>query len=445
MLRRLTGFFVAGTTAQLIGILVGIVQARTLGPSGKSVIAYAVIGLSMALTATDGLCTAVLTQVGREKRSLATVHAAVRRVAWMLGVPFGLLLASIAVAVPSQRPLLGAALVVPFAIYVQGSQGIFLAIGSSRAMIIQGALNTVVFGLVLIPVLIFAHASAYVALSIWALAWCASALYSFWACRRLTRARSAAGAAEPSRADVQNVSMEQLRWGAKNGAAMFAGYINMRIDVFLVSAVLGSTELGVYTLAVMTGELLWSVSQPVVWANLDRVAGASFEDATALVVRLTRNVLAVQFVLGLVFAAVGPPLIALVYGSRFSESGAVLECLLPGIACYAARTLMGNFILVRLNRPLFLAVSQGLSATACAVISLLMFPRFGTIGAAAATSVTYCSLVVVQALVFCRATGTRPIHLLVPTAGDVQWYKDRIRTAMGAIRRKQGSHLTESV
>lgn len=430
MLRRVTGFFATRALAQCVGILVGIVQARTLGPEGKSVLAYAAVGLSMALTATDGLNAAVLTQVGRDRLSVRLVHAALARITAVLGVPMLLLLLGIGIALPSQRPLIGAALVIPFAVYVQGTQGLFLGTGRAGMMIVQGALNSTLLGLVLIPLLIFAHFSAYAALAVWVSAWIAAAAYGLFACRTLDRAGEA-----PSSPEIRRAFVDQLHQGLKNGATMFSAYVNLRIDVFLVSAMLGARQLGIYTLAIACGELLWNLSLPVVWASLDRVAGAPIEEAAALVARLTRNVFVIEGAAALVCAAVGPPLIAFVYGSRFAGSGPVLELLLPGMAFYAARNLMGYFILVRLRRPLFLTLGQCVSALACAAISLATFPSLGIAGAALATSSTYCALVVVQAAVFCRATGISPGALLVPTREDGRWYAHRARTALGALAR----------
>ncbi len=430
MLRRITGFLMASAVTQSIAILVGIVQARTLGPGGKSVLAYAAVGLSLVLTATDGLTSAILAQSARDKRSAALVHAALLRTVGVLALPATVLIVAAGILFPSQRPLIGAALVVPFAVYVQGTHGLLLAAGAARSIIVQDSFNTVVFGIILAPLLIFAHLTPYAALALWIVGWIASAVYGFYACRRLDEGTAVAPA--PA---IRPAVLEQIRWALKNGAVSLAGFINLRIDVFLVSAVMGARELGIYTLSVATGELLWSASQPICWSNLDRVAGAPFAEASALVVRLTRNMFAIQVGLAVIVALVAPWLLTVVYGARFAQSGLVLMCLLPGMALYAARMLMGYFVLVRLDRPLLLTLTQGASALACAVISLLLFPSYGIVGAAVATSVTYSVVVVFIAFVFCRATGTPPLALIVPTREDFAWYERRAAQALQTLAR----------
>jgi O-antigen/teichoic acid export membrane protein len=422
ILGRIAAFLALGVAGQLVGIAAGITQARMLGPEGKSVLAYATVGLAMVLTMSDGFTAAVLTQAGRDKRPARAVHAAMLRVIGLLGAPAAVLLLAVALAFASQRPLIGAAVAIPLGLYVQGSRGLMLSRGKTRALVVQGALNTVVFGLVLIALLLFSGLDATGTLVVWIAGWAAAAAYGFWFVRRL--AGSDAPVAAP---DLRAMTFQQLRGALKNGAAMFAGFLNLRIDVFIVSALLGARELGIYTLAIASGELLWNLSQPVAHATLDRIAGADVEDAVALVKRMTRNSFVVLVALGVLAAIFGPPAIRLVYGERFAASGPLLLLLLPGLVVYAARVLVGYFILVRLERPLFLMWTQLASAAACAAITLVLLPRFGLAGAALATSSTYLAVVAVLVVMFCRATGTRPTSLFIPTAADLAWYEARLQ------------------
>jgi O-antigen/teichoic acid export membrane protein len=198
---------------------------------------------------------------------------------------------------------------------------------------------------------------------------------------------------------------EQFHFGMRTSAATLAGYVNLRIDVFLISALLGPRLLGIYTLALSVGELLWSVSLPVVYAALERIAGDPFDDAAALAARLMRNVIALQVVFGVLVFIAGPRLVVLIYGPAFSEAGTVLRILLPGLVVYALEAFLGYFILVQLRRPMLLFAIQATSAVLCAVITLATLSRFGIVGAAAATSLTYLGVVAFKSVYFKRKTG----------------------------------------
>lgn len=422
LLRRIAGYFVSGAFAQLVGIAAGIVQAHTLGPAGKSVLAYASIGLAMVLTASDGLTAAVLTQTGRDRRPMRAIRAALLRVTGAIGGPTLLLMAAVGIAFPSQRPLIGAACAIPLGLYVQGSRGMLLSAGRTRSVIVQGSLNTIASGIVLIALLAFAHLSAYGALAVWISGWAASAAYGMLACRGLEP-----GADAPSGAEIARAFGEQLRRGLKNSYAMLAAYLNLRINVFLVSAILGARELGIYTLAIASGELLWNLGQPIAFSALDRVAADSLDDAVALVARLTRNFFALMVALGVLAFTLGPMLIDRVYGPRFHESGLILRILLPGLVVYAARILVGYFIMVRLEQQFFLMWTQLASAALCATITLATFSRLGLAGAALATTTTYLVVVVVLVRQFCKETRIAPAALFIPTIADLRWFEALLR------------------
>ena len=140
-----------------------------------------------------------------------------------------------------------------------------------------------------------------------------------------------------------------------------------------------------------------------------------------------RSVVALQVVLGIVLFVAGPWLIVHVYGAAFAGAGTVLRILLPGLVVYAVETFLGYFILVQVRRPLLLFAVQGTSAVLCAVLTLLLLPRFGMNGAAAATTVTYVGVVAFKSLYFRRKTGIGLREQWLVTADDVRMLYRRVR------------------
>ena len=427
LLRRVITLFSVGMLGQIAGIASGITQAHALGPSGKAVIAYAVIALSLVLIGSDGLCSAVLMQAGRDKRHLRRIHSAMLSVVAVVAVPSLLVALAIGLAVPSQRPLIGAALAIPFALYAQGARGIMLATGATASVAWQGSITTVFLNLAIIGALVFGHIASYAVLAMWVAGQAAAAAYTVFALRRRLAAPEIAAADAPS---IGTLVREQFRFGTRTSLATVAGYINMRVDVFLISAMLGARELGIYALAVTSGEMLWSVSLPIVYAALERIAGDSFADAAALTARLMRVVVALQVTLGVVLFLAGPWLIAVIYGSAFAPAGPVLRVLLPGLVVYAVEMFLGYFILVQAKRPLLIFGVQMVSALACAIITIVALPRFGIISAAVATTVTYLGVVAFKSLYFRHKTGIRLRDQWILRADDVRPLILKIRTKL---------------
>jgi O-antigen/teichoic acid export membrane protein len=428
LLRRVITLFSVGMLGQIAGIAAGIVQAHALGPSGKAVIAYAVIALSLVLVGSDGLCGAVLMQAGRDKSQLRRIYAAMLVVVVSVGVPCMIVALGLGIALPSQRPLIGAALAIPFGLYAQGARGILLATGATSTVAWQGSITTVFLNLAIIAALVFGHLASYAILTMWVVGQAAAAGYTALALRRRLVASPRAAKAPPS---VGELVREQFRFGTRTSLATVAGYINMRIDVFLISAMLGSKMLGIYTLAVTTGEMLWSVSLPIVYAALENIAGDSFTNSAALTARLMRSVVALQVTLGAALFIAGPWLIDVVYGPAFAPAGPVLRVLLPGLVVYAVEMFLGYFILVQARRPLLIFAVQMVSALACAVITVLTLPRFGIISAALATTVTYLGVVAFKSLYFKRKTGIGLRQQWILRVDDVRPLAAKMRVKLG--------------
>jgi O-antigen/teichoic acid export membrane protein len=424
LLRRILALFSAGLLGQAVGIISGVVQARTLGPDGKAVLAYAVIALALVLLGTDGLSSAALMQAGKHKGALRQIHAATVCAAAGLALPCAVVALALGILVPSQRPLIGVAVALPFAVYAQAVRGILLAAGATFAVAWQGLITAVGLGIALMAALLLLHISSYQALTLWCLAQVAAAVFTVV----VVRGRIAAAPRDtPPDVSVGGLLREQIDFGARTSAATIAGYVNMRIDVFLISALLGPRLLGIYTLAIATGEMLWSVSLPIVYAALERIAGDSFADAALLTARLMRTVVAFQLVLAVALFVAGPWLIVRVYGSAFADAGTVLRVLLPGMWVYAVEVFLGYFILVQARRPLLIFAIQSGSAVVCALLTFATVGRFGIVGAAFATSLTYVGVILFKSIYFSRKTGIGLRRQWIAGPDDVRALMQRIR------------------
>jgi O-antigen/teichoic acid export membrane protein len=239
--------------------------------------------------------------------------------------------------------------------------------------------------------------------------------------------------AEPAdeEAPASTIMREQLHFGMRAAGGSTAGFLNMRISIFIVSIVLSQSQLGLYTLAIGTGEMLWQVSRAFAWSALGRIGSDTLEDAADLVARITRNTLAIVGSLGIVAYAIGPIAIVLVYGHKFEAAGVALRWALPGLVAYAAEVALTKFIILQLRRPITIIGVQLGAAALCATITIVGAPQYGILAAAAATSITYLVVTAVLLTIFLRGTSVSARQLLLLQPADVQKY---VRTFEGMMR-----------
>jgi O-antigen/teichoic acid export membrane protein len=404
--------FFSLTSGYLAAILTGVVIARMLGPSAKGITGYAALLLAIFTTYGNGLQSAILYQCGRNGEPEALVYGAAMRILLCTMLPCAAVLIAVGVIFPDHAVLAFLGCALPFAMVNQISSGFLLIKNDIRSTVVMGAFNT--FGVMLftIPAVLFLHAGVTAVLGIWACMFVCSGLYSFL---RMSRFVPPFGVGT-----TLAIVREQTIFSLKSGSVSVADFLNLRVDVFVVGAMLSTELLGIYSLAVATGELMWQVSRPLSWTTTGRVAAADRAMAIALTATVTRNIFAVELALGALIFAFAPAVVQFVYGSAFAQSGEVVRWLMPGLVLYATHGPLGNFMLVKEGKPLTILAVQVTSVVACAIITILTIHRFGIYGAALATSCTYAFSAIAKAWLFMRHTGLTLRDIFILRTGDLE-------------------------
>lgn len=189
-----------------------------------------------------------------------------------------------------------------------------------------------------------------------------------------------------------------------------------RIDQVMLPTLAGATEAGHYAAAVRMVEL-WNfvpMGLAASWApSLVQAQRAGAEAFSAATERQFRRHAAIAWALALVTAASAPWLLPLLFGAPYAPAGTiamVLALSFPFVALGIARSEVW-VVCGRASRSLPAAV---LGALANVLLNLWWIPRWGAMGAAAATVVSY-SLAAVGAT-FCwgsdRGIGIQQVHAL---------------------------------
>jgi O-antigen/teichoic acid export membrane protein len=426
---RIARTFSTQVGATAVSIITGIFVARYLGPPGKGFVNYAVTAVALVTVFFNGFSDALLYQFGKQAQPARHVLAAALRIFAAGAAFFMLLFALVAWQVPSQRPLAAAAAALPFALFVQLSTPFLVVRERYSVLIVRAITQSAGTALLTIPLLMFTHLRLSAVIGAWVAFSAVAALQSAWGMRPIFAAPQ-----PPSDASTADLARGQIRFGLRASAASAAGYLNLRIDVFVVSALLSAASLGYYTLAIASGEILWQVTRAFLWPAMGRIASEATASAAELVARLTRNILIIAGFGGIVAFAIGPWLIVHVYGAAFAPSGTALRFALPGLVVYAAEAALTQYIMLQLARPWMLIWAQLGSAAACAGITALTVGRYGIVAAAATTSLTYLAVTCVLVATFARSTGIPLARLLFVQAEDVASYRRVVSATLRRLR-----------
>jgi O-antigen/teichoic acid export membrane protein len=218
-----------------------------------------------------------------------------------------------------------------------------------------------------------------------------------------------------------------LSFGVKAhaGRVMLVG--NYKLDQWLVGAIAGTRELGLYSIAVTWFETLFYLPTALAAVQRPDLVRASRRGAgvnAALAFRAASLVTAGLVVVVLVAA---PVLCVTFFGEEFRGSVDDLRVLVPGAAGVLALKLLGN-ALVAQGKPLRESAAIGVTFVGTLALDLLLVPPYGGLGAAIASTVGYAVGGVAMIVLFSRAFGGR-VSELVPRGSEVPWFWRKVRLA----------------
>jgi O-antigen/teichoic acid export membrane protein len=406
--------FLVRSFSQAAALVIGILIARLLGPAGKGIYAYAVTALGLLVTLASGQSSAIAWQLAKRKQPPRMVYGALLRTVGTFAVPISSVLIVVAVLLPVQRVLLASALALPFVIYMALANGFFLASSDVRSSNLQTLTSSLVL-LVAVPAAVLLRGNLAAILMAWVLSYVVAAAFSALRLRAYLHSR-------PEREPIRYPFREQVFFGLKTTLNTLVEELNLRIDMFLILAMLGARALGIYSLGIGIAGLLWQLSRPVATAAFGRIGSSNEVQAAELTARCMRHSLAFVTAASVVTFIVGPRVLVLVYGTQFAAAGGVLRLLLPGVIAYCVMPLLATFYTQQLGRPAIPLALSTISTIICAAATAALIPHYGIVAGAVATSVSYIVAVAIAALLFVRRTGITATKLFFLNRDDLQQY-----------------------
>jgi O-antigen/teichoic acid export membrane protein len=215
-----------------------------------------------------------------------------------------------------------------------------------------------------------------------------------------------------------------FRFGARAhpGRVMLLG--NYRLDQWLLGAIAGPRELGVYSVAVAWAEALWYLPTALAAVQRPDLVRALREEAGRIAARIFRAAVLVTAACALVMILAAPILCVTLFGEDFRDSVGMLRVLVFAAFGVAAVKLLGS-ALVTQGHPGLQSIAIGAGFVLSVVLDIALIPPFGGQGAAFAAAIAHTTAGAVVCTIFLRALGGRPADL-VPRVGDVRWFAEKL-------------------
>lgn len=211
-----------------------------------------------------------------------------------------------------------------------------------------------------------------------------------------------------------------LRFGLPLYPGSLTLFFSYRADVYLLAWLLAnpSAPLGYYSLAVSIAEMVFFVPNAVGTLFFPRVAGAPREASDREVAVVARVTLLLTGMGALALAPVGT-LLVVVLLPAFTPSLPAFYVLLPGVVALSITQVLSGYVSGLKRTGLTSAVNAscfGLNV----VSNLVLIPRFGIVGAAAASLVSYSASSMLFTFIASRLAHAPRLDFWLPRVADLK-------------------------
>lgn len=216
------------------------------------------------------------------------------------------------------------------------------------------------------------------------------------------------------------------------GGTNLISMLNYRVGLFVVERLMGLSATGVYSIAVVVAELLWFVSSSLTQAVYGRIGTPDRALAAATTVRAVQLSLTALLVATPLLWLTASWLLPRLLGPAYADSLLPMALLLPGVLVFGGASALSAYFTNHGGLPQVPARVAALSLALNAALCVVLVPRLGMAGAAAAASLSYAASVALLAWRFVRHAGLPLGALLRP--GPQLWADVRGVLALAGVR-----------
>ena len=409
-----TNVFTSRILILLIKFAAGAVLARAMGANGRGLLAaITVVPILIASLSDMGVRQAAAHAIARKRATTEEVTSAILvlfAVSAFIGVS-----ASVGYlkfnGLPSFTPdlIALATLSVPLTIFISYCSGIFLGHQQIAQFSRLGWFPEMIrFGIILI-LAVFAMVTVRTALIAQLIASGMMGLYAFFLVRKLTTFKW--------RVDPALIR-SLLSVSSAFALSLFMVNLNYRLNMIVMQHVSTLREIGFFAVALSLVELVLQIPTSLSAIVFARSAGARDDQAFSLkVVVLMRWTTVAAAIAGVGLCIICPVFVPLAYGKEFAACVPAIFLLMPGVVAIASFRLLA----IDMNgkgKPT-LAMWAALPTLALnAGLSLLLSPRWGATGAAAASSISYVFMTAIYIMLYLRVTKLSLRDVVVMKSDD---------------------------
>jgi O-antigen/teichoic acid export membrane protein len=228
---------------------------------------------------------------------------------------------------------------------------------------------------------------------------------------------------------------ECMNYGSKGYVANAVNFLNYRLNMYFLNFFIGAAAVGLYSISVGLAEMIWIVPSTIAFVLFPTASSMRPHEAAELTATSCRHAFLISAILSICALTLGGFAINLLYGSSFSDSYLPLVALLPGILMNSTGALTSSY-LNSIGKVIYSPIIVTTELLISIVLSLLLIPPYGLLGAAVSSSISFVYCGVLGVTFFCLNTGIKPRKVYIAEMDDIRLYIDIFTGKLRAIARR---------
>ena len=227
---------------------------------------------------------------------------------------------------------------------------------------------------------------------------------------------------------VQEISLdlklvkELLFFGSRAHIGNILKNLSYRADILIVSYFLDAASVGYYIIAVSFAEIIWGIPDAISSVLLPRIARMDRNEAISFTSAVCRRIFFPLFFLCVLLVFFSRIFIPYIYGTAYLPSIPALNLLIPGILSLSVWKLLATDMIGQ-GHPGKYSLTSALALISMIICDILLIPRFGINGAAAASSISYITATLFILFFYLRINKNSMRELFVPEESDFHYFK----------------------
>jgi len=424
----------ARVTSLLLGIATSVVLARWLGPEGKGLYSLAVLLPTLLVTLLNlGVGPSTVFHLARRDFSAATARSGNLLLALLLGIAGVIVGGVLVLLLPSrlfpgvpQVYLYAVLLLIPLRLAHSYLQHVLQGIQEFGKYSLFAVLHSLLLLLLVLLILVVLGRGIGGALLATGLAALGTLAIQIGDAQRREAIRL--------RVSIDYVK-RVLSYGWKAHLATVTGFLNYRIDMLLVNAYLGAVPVGLYSVGVGLVEKLWLIPNAASAVLYPRVSGETRESERKWITAIvTRTTLWITAAVAILLVLLCRPVIVLLYSDAYIGGVRAAQILVVGVVAMAASKPLATDLAGR-GRPMLNTYISLVTLATNVVLNILLIPRYRIIGAAWASTVSYCVTFALRVIVYSRVSKAAWHSVLLLRRGDFATFAEALRSSIRRARR----------